>query len=111
MKKYKWEKVEVAPSWDFKDEPEFIGEFVSAESEVGPNKSNLYTFKREDGEVVGVWGNTILDSRFKNLVKGQDVRIIFKGKETSPKTGREYNNFEVFKSEVDIPVIEDEGNE
>ena len=108
MKNYKWEKVEVAPSWNFKEEPEFVGSFISAESDVGPNKSKLYTFRKENGDIMGVWGNTILDSRFKNLVVGEDVKIIFKGKETSPKTGREYNVFEVFKSRENIPVIEED---
>ena len=107
-KQYKWEKVETVPTWDFHEEEEFIGTFVSAESEVGPNKSNLYTFRKEDGELMGVWGNTILDSRFKNLSVGEDVKIVYKGKTTSPKTGRDYNNFEVFKSKDEIPVIEDE---
>lgn len=110
MKKDEWEKVEVAPTWDFKDDSEFVGTFVSAESEVGPNKSNLYTFRNENGEAIGVWGNTILDSRFKNLQVGDKVKVVYKGKETSPKTGREYHNFEVFKAkrnEENIPIVED----
>lgn len=110
----KWEKVETAPTWDFKEEPEFIGCFLGVETEVGPNKSNLYSFKKEDGEIMAVWGNTILDMRFKNLELGDKVKVIFKGKVKSPKTGREYNDFEVFKAKKeemkkeDIPVIEDE---
>jgi hypothetical protein len=109
--KDEWEKVETAPTWDFKGDPEFVGYFISSESEVGPNKSNLYTFRKEDGEVMGVWGNTILDSRFKNLMPGDKVKIVYNGKATSPKTGREYHNFEVFKAkrtEEEIPIIEDE---
>jgi len=94
-----WKKVEVAPTWDFREDKELVGTFVSAETEVGPNKSNLYNFKKEGGEVVGVWGNTILDSRFKSLVAGEKVKVVYLGKETSPKTGREYNNFDVYKAE------------
>ena len=97
----KWEKVEVAPTWNFKEENELIGTFMSAETEVGPNKSNLYNLKGEDGEMISVWGNTILDSRFKNISEGDRIRIVFTGKETSPKTGREYNNFEIFKSRTE----------
>lgn len=109
MAKDIWEKVEVTPTWDFKEESEFVGHFLSVEAEVGPNKSNLYSFKKEDGEVLGVWGNTILDSRFKNLELGDKIKIIYKGRETSPKTGREYHNFEVFKAKKgDIPIIEEE---
>jgi hypothetical protein len=111
--KDEWEKVEVAPTWDFHEDKEFIGIFVSAESEVGPNKSNLYNFRLENGDIMGVWGNTILDSRFKNLMVGEKIKVVYKGKEKSPKTGREYNNFEVYKSkntlrDEDIPVVEDE---
>jgi len=94
----KWEKVETVPTWDFKEEAEFVGFFVSVETEVGPNKSNLYNFRTEENENIAVWGNTILDMRFKNLQLGDKVKVVFKGKELSPKTGREYNNFEVFKA-------------
>jgi hypothetical protein len=107
----KWKKVETAPTWDFKDDKEFVGTFVSAETEVGPNKSNLYNFKKDNGEAIAIWGNTILDGRFKNLEVGDKVKVVFLGKATSPKTGREYNNFEVFKAErniEDIPIIEEE---
>ena len=114
-----WEKVEVSPAWDFREEKEFEGYFINAETEVGPNKSTIYYFKKYDGEVTGVWGNTILDSRFKNLAEGDEVKIIYKGKERSPKTGREYHNFEVYKAKKeemeplkddDIPIVEDTNN-
>jgi hypothetical protein len=108
MPKNEWEKVEVAPTWDFREEPEFVGYFLSVETEVGPNKSNLYTFREENGDVTAVWGNTILDARFKNLIGGDKIKIVYKGKEKSPKTGREYNMFEVYKAKTEeIPIIED----
>jgi hypothetical protein len=52
----------------------------------------------------------VCSSDLKNLIKGDKVKIVYKGKEKSPKTGREYNNFEVYKakrSEEEIPIIEE----
>lgn len=109
-----WEKVEANPTWNFKEDRELVGYFINGESNVGPNESNLWTFRKEDGSIISVWGNTILDMRFKNLVEGDKVRIIYKGWAKSPKTGRTYHNFEVFKSkkklvetEEEIPIVEE----
>ena len=99
MAEHKWKKVETSPTWDFREDKEFEGIFVGVETEVGPNKSNLYSFKTENGIVISVWGNTILDTRFKNLEVGDWVRIVYKGKTESPKTGRTYHDFDVFKDE------------
>lgn len=107
----KWEKVEANKTHDFEEEKELIGIFIGAETNVGPNKSNLYTFKKSSGEMVGVWGNTVLDTRFKNLIEGEEVKIEYKGKTKSPKTGREYHDYDVFhrQPEVeDIPIIEED---
>ena len=95
----KWVRIETVPTWDFKEESEFEGVFTGVEAEVGPNKSNLYSFRKESGEIVAVWGNTLLDTRFKNLSIGDEVKIIYKGKMESPKTGRIYHNFDVFRVE------------
>jgi hypothetical protein len=93
-----WEKVETNPIWDYESQPEFVGTFIAAESNVGPNNSNMYTFRVADGSLVGVWGNTILDSRLKNISVGQETRILYLGKEESKKVkGRTYHNFDVFK--------------
>jgi len=115
MTKDKWEKVETSPTWDFTIERELIGTYVSAETNVGPNKSNLYTFKREDGELISVWGNTILDSRFKNLEEGDKVKIVYEGQKPSQKRpGKFFHSFEVYRSKSEndlgdgeIPVIEE----
>lgn len=109
-----WEEIKTNPAWDFEEEEELIGFFVDVETEVGPNKSNLYTFRKEDGDIIGVWGNTILDNRLRGLEMGDKIKIIYRGKVKSPKTGREYNDFRVLKakkketSDEEIPVVEDE---
>ena len=101
-----WEKVEMSPTWDFEEKPEMVGIFKGVEKEVGANASNLYTFKLEDGELISVWGSTILDTRLKNLEIGEEVKISYLGKEKSPTSGREYKNFDVFHR---MPEASDDG--
>lgn len=92
-----YEKMEASPTWDYKVTPVFEGSFISTESNVGPNHSNLYTFRVKDGSLLAVWGNTILDTRFKNLEFGELVIIHYLGKVKSEKRkGAEYHNFEVY---------------
>lgn len=104
-----WKKVEINPTWDYQEQPEFTGTYMAKESEVGPNNSNMYTFKVTDGSLMGVWGNTILDGRFKNLQVGEEVKIVYLGKmESSKVKGREYHNFEVYHKEVPMTKVGDE---
>lgn len=109
-----WEKIKTASIWDFKNDVVLIGYYIGVEREIGPNKSNLYTFRKdEDSELIAVWGNTILDNRFKGLLEGEKVKVVYNGMAKSPKSGREYHDFEVYQStikkvkEKNIPVIED----
>ncbi len=91
-----WPKVEMSPTWDYENEKEFIGIYISKEVEVGPNKSNLYNFKKSDGSVMGIWGGTILDDRFKGIGIGEEVRVVYLGMVKNEKTARQYHNFVVY---------------
>lgn len=84
-----------AIKWETKGQ-EMLGKFIECRTSVGKNMTALYFFEVEPGHNVAVWGTALLDSRLVQLRKGQLVRIVFKGKETSKKTGRTYQNFEVF---------------
>lgn len=96
-----YKKMETAPIWDYKSEPTLSGVFVNAEGDVGPNHSNLYTFRLKDGSLMSIWGNLILDSRFKNLIVGEKVVIHYLGKFDSEKVkGREYHNFDIYREEI-----------
>lgn len=98
-----FKKMEASPTWNYQENPTFRGVFISAEGDVGPNHSNLYTFKTEDGSLMAVWGNSILDVRFKNLQLGEEVFIHYLGKVKSEKIkGREYHNFEVYHNLPDV---------
>lgn len=102
-----FKKAGTGKTWDFKSKGSgavFFGVFKSREENVGPNNSTLYTFiQHEDDkfnspiEEMGVWGNTLLDTRFKNFGPNEQVIIIYLGKEKSEKRkGAEYHNFEVY---------------
>lgn len=103
-----WKKVEQSPTWDYKVDNEFVGIYISREENVGPNNSNLYNFEKKNGEMIAVWGSSVLDVRFKNLKFGEEVKIEYLGKQKSEQTGREYHAFEVYHR---MPVFEKEGVE
>lgn len=92
----KWEKVDMAPTWDYTTQKEIEGLFVGREENVGPNGSNMYTVEVKGRGNVGIWGNAVLDVRFKNLSIGEEIKVVYLGKVKSEKTKREYHNFDVY---------------
>lgn len=81
----------------------FFGVFLNTEENVGPNSSKLHNFIRYKDEMFkermgewSIWGTTLLDSRFKNYVHGEQVAIVYLGKKASEKRkGSSYHDFEV----------------
>ena len=95
----KWEKKgfkKVQENWDFEENPELLGVYISNRSNVGKNQSMVYEFEIEKGRKVNVWGNYILDSRMKNIMIGEEVGIVYHGKEISEKSGNEYHKLDVY---------------
>jgi len=46
---------------------------------------------------VNVWGSTILDTRLKNIEVGEEIKIVFLGREKSKRRkDSEYKKFDVF---------------
>ena len=43
------------------------GRYVAKSENVGRNKSNVYVVETEDGKKIGVWGSTVLDSKFQKI--------------------------------------------
>lgn len=82
------------------------GVYTTSRSGVGPNKSMVYTLKTDKGEI-GVWGSTVLDSKFEQIERGSEVKVTSLGKAKS-QTGKEYNDFK-----VEVKPVEDvaEGTE
>jgi hypothetical protein len=93
-----WKKIEVqsGDTWDYKNDKEIQGVLLSKEENVGPNNSKMYKLQTPDGKEIGVWGSTVLDLRFGKIEIGEEIKLIYLGKEKSPKTGREYHSFEVY---------------
>lgn len=100
-----WQKVEKTPTWDYENEKELVGIYLSKEENVGPNGSNIYNFRKSDGLVIGVWGNTILDDRFKSIKIGEEVKVVYLGRAKSEKTGREYHGFDVFHRPAQVENV------
>lgn len=105
-----WEEVSpiMGNTWDFKTDKQIIGVYIRKDEKVGPNESNLYIIKVGDDEV-GVWGTTMLDSRFRGIEVGMEVKIEYTGLEKSEKSGREYHNFIVSKRAVPFSEVKDQG--
>jgi len=73
-----------------------VGEYLGMQEKVGPNASRLYNLRADDGEVVSVWGTTVLDNRMDLLrvPAGKRLTIIFVG-ESEAKKGQ--NPAKIFK--------------
>lgn len=71
------------------------GSFEKVENDVGPNKANLYTIKKEDGEEIKVWGSKVLDDKLMGVPKGVFVKLEYEGK-VKGKSGNEYHSYKVF---------------
>ena len=95
-----WKKVEVGNTWNFKEEgegAEFIGVYVSMDEHVGENDSTVWNFRTAGGNIIGVWGSTVLDVRLKNLEVGEEVKIVYQGLKPSEKRkGKNFHDFEVY---------------
>ena len=92
----KWVKVELGNTHDFNVEPEFVGVLTGVENEVGPNKSKLYSFEKQGGEKVSIWGSAVIDSRLKSVAIGSEIKIVSKGEVENKATGRTYKDYQIF---------------
>lgn len=91
-------------AWDGKKPVQ--GVYTSKKTNVGPNKSNMYMLRTEDG-TVGVWGSTVIDSKFEQISMGSEVKVEFLGVETG-KTGKEYKDYKVqYKPSEDVKNVAD----
>lgn len=105
-----WIEIGTGPTWDFKEKKELTGIYVSKEEAVGLNNSNLYKIKISDGSVIGVWGNKILDDRFKGIGIGDEVKLEYFGL-VKGKTGNEYHNFKTYHRTPETGKVSDENTE
>jgi hypothetical protein len=95
-----YKEVTQSATWDFEENPEVEGEYVGKETGVGKNNSALYAIRQADGNVVKVWGSTVLDNKMANVGIDQQVKIEFLGNKPSPsRKGKTYKDFAVFVNE------------
>jgi len=68
-------------TWDSTSTTPLIGKYIGMKTNVGPNQSNLYNIQNEeDGEIWGVWGSAVIDSKFAEIPLHSRVRIEYLGK-------------------------------
>jgi len=92
-----YKEVSQAPAWDFEENPSLEGEYHGKQTDVGENKSNLCKIKQDNGDVVAVWGSSVLDTKMGNVGEGQRVKIEFLGRKKSKTKGHAaFKDFAVF---------------
>jgi hypothetical protein len=84
--------------WPEKDHPLKEGDSIQGikkgvVSSYGSNNSNVWILEVE-GEIVGVWGSTVIDEHMKDIADGLEVGIEFGGMADSAKRpGKQYKKF------------------
>lgn len=96
------------------------GEYTDKDSDVGPNNSNIYKIRKDDGKIVSVWGTTVLDANFDEGNEGDPiplgalVRITCEGKKAgkvgpSKQEGKGYWSF-IVEFAMPSPSFKKAGN-
>jgi len=96
---------EINPTgWTYSQDGDFIeGTLVRVQSNIGENKSMLYSIETPEG-VKNVWGAKILDERMALVKIGDKLKITYKGTLKEAKKGK--NPAKLFKVEVDKPEMD-----
>jgi hypothetical protein len=132
MTQEKWKEVNpnMVPTWNgidpetkeykLKIGDELIGTFEKFDDNVGPNNSNMYTIKKEDGTYIKVWGSSLIDSRMEGVNLGEKLKFVYEGTVQGKIKGRKpYHSYKVYHAEAkhpenklpendEIPVINEE---
>lgn len=90
-----WVEIGRVPTWNFKEDKELKGTYIAIEEGVGLKETNLFKIQKEDGSVIGVWGNTMINDTFQKIRIGDAVKIVYLGMEES-KNGRSYHSFRIY---------------
>lgn len=94
-----WKEIKGGNLVNFDKASEFIeGKLVDVRTGQGKFESIVYDIEKNNGELVSVFGSTVLDGRMKRVSIGQFVKIQFNGVVES-RDGRKYNDFSVFVKE------------
>lgn len=76
---------------------EVVGKYVQKMERTNPDGSHsvLYVLDTANGRI-GVNSSATIAQAMEKVPEGSTVKIVYSGKQRSSKTGREYNNFQVF---------------
>lgn len=81
-------------TWDSTSSTPIIGKYIGRKDNVGPNQSTIYNLvNEEDGEIWGVWGSAVIDSKFAEIPLNSRVRIEYLGKK--PGKRGEFKDYSV----------------
>jgi len=103
-----WQEIGGQTMWNYKEIGKgavLVGIYLTKETDVGENHSNVYNVEKEDGELMGIWGNTVLDNKFKQVTPGEMVRVEYLGINKG-KGNREYHDFKVSKRPAPLKEID-----
>jgi len=106
MTKDNWQEVGsmTDETWDRKGQIQGI--LIEKKEHIGQNDSMLYVLE-VDNHTIGVWGSTVLDTKFSQIPVNSEVKIVSLGVATS-KSGKEYNDYQVFKKPVPFKEVTSE---
>ena len=92
-------------TWDSTSTTPIIGKFIGVKTDVGPNNSNIYNIvNEEDGQIWGVWGSAVIDSKFEEIPVNSRVRIEYLGKKDG-KRGQ-FKDYSIkFKAPADAVAV------
>jgi hypothetical protein len=82
------------------------GRYIKKETGVGDDKKNVYIIKTQGGEKVGVWGSTVIDSKFEDVAIGKMVALEYVG--SVPSKNRPGKSYHDYKFGVGIDHVGDE---
>ena len=95
--------------WEYEEGDKLEGLFYGVKHNVGQNGSNIYTIEKDGGEMIDVWGSTVLDGQLSELlIKRNAVSITYIGKKQG-KQGKPYKDFTVIVVALDSAGEQQEG--
>ncbi len=77
-----------------------VGIYLNFEEDVGSNKSMVYNLEMPNQKIISIWGSTVLDSKFKLVKFGDDIKIIYLGEKKAEKGSRTYKDYKIQKAET-----------
>jgi len=98
-----WEEVVEVQTEVFmfeKEGDELVGVLTEKREDVGENSSMLYRIEKLGGEVMSVWGSTVLDDKMSRIETGQEVKIVFLGLKKTQSGNRSFKSYAVYSKPV-----------